>query len=71
IRHQRNLVFIGYRWSSERVSASPIHLWQNLKALPDVPQALLAMGLVFMFGYWGRSVHWFRHRGSQRNDQPQ
>ena len=58
IRHQRNLVFIGYRWSSERVSASPIHLWQNLKALPDVPQALLAMGLVFMFGYWGWSFLW-------------
>ncbi|MEM9152163.1 MAG: alpha/beta hydrolase [Cyanobacteria bacterium P01_F01_bin.3] len=58
IRHKRNLVFVGYRWSSERVSARPLHLWRNLRALPDVPQALLAIGLVFMLSYWGWSFLW-------------
>jgi len=58
IRNRRNLVFVGYRWSSERVSARPLHLWRNLRALPDVPQALLAVGLAFMFSYWGWSFLW-------------
>ncbi len=58
IRNRRNLVFVGYRWSSERVSARPLHLWQNLRALPDVPQTLLAIGLVFMLSYWGWSFLW-------------
>ncbi|MGD1898415.1 MAG: alpha/beta hydrolase [Phormidesmis sp.] len=53
IRQRRNLVFVGYRWSSEKVSASPLHLWRNLRALPDVPQAVLAIGLSFMLTYWG------------------
>ena len=58
IRNRQNLVFVGYRWSSERVSANPLHLWRNLRALPDVPQALLAAGLVFMLSYWGWSFLW-------------
>ena len=55
IRSRRNLVFVGYRWSSERVSATPINLWRNLRALPDVPQSLLGIGLIFMLTYWGWS----------------
>ncbi|MEL6551913.1 MAG: hypothetical protein AAFQ63_00430 [Cyanobacteria bacterium J06621_11] len=55
IKSRKNLVFVGYRWSSERVSARPMHLWQNLRALPDVPQALLGIGLVFMLIYWSWS----------------
>jgi len=55
IRQRDNLVFIGYRWSSEKVSIRPLHLWRNLRALPDVPQALLGIGLVFMLTYWGWS----------------
>ncbi|MEL6490033.1 MAG: alpha/beta hydrolase [Cyanobacteria bacterium J06621_3] len=58
IRDRRNLVFVGYRWSSEKVSAQPMHLWRNIRALPDVPQALLAAGLIFMFAYWGWSFLW-------------
>ncbi len=56
IRHRRNLVFVGYRWSSEKVSANPRHLWRSLRALPDVPQAMLAIALVFMLTYWGWSL---------------
>jgi len=55
IRARQNLVFVGYRWSSEKISAHPKHLWHNLRALPDVPQALLAIALVFMLTYWGWS----------------
>ncbi len=53
IRQRRNLVFIGYRWSSERFSLRPRHLWRNLRALPEVPQGLLASGLVLVLLYWG------------------
>lgn len=53
IRGRRNLVFIGYRWSSERVSVQPLQLWRNIRALPDVLQAFLGMGLAFMLSYWG------------------
>lgn len=53
IRQRRNLVFIGYRWSSERFSLRPRHLWSNLRALPEVPQGLLASGLVLVLLYWG------------------
>ena len=53
IRARRNLIFIGYRWSSERVSVRPLQLWRNVRALPDVPQALLGAGLAFMLSYWG------------------
>ncbi len=55
VRCRKNLVFVGYRWSSEKISAHPKHLWRNLRALPDVPQALLAVALVFMLVYWGWS----------------
>ncbi|MEO1620395.1 MAG: alpha/beta hydrolase, partial [Cyanobacteria bacterium J06632_3] len=58
IRQRRNLVFIGYRWSSERVSLHPLHLWRNVRALPDVPQALLGLGLAFMLIYWGWTLFW-------------
>ncbi len=43
IRQHRNLVFVGYRWSSERILFTPAHLWANIGALPSVPKALLAM----------------------------
>ncbi|MEO1396502.1 MAG: alpha/beta hydrolase [Cyanobacteria bacterium J06634_5] len=53
IRHRRNLVFVGYRWSSERLSAKPRHLWNNLRALPDVPQFILGIGGALVILYWG------------------
>ncbi len=52
IRQRRNLVFIGYRWSSERLSLRPRHLWRNLRALPEVPQGVLASGLALVLLYW-------------------
>lgn len=48
IRKQKNLVFVGYRWSSEQIR--PDKLWDNLKALPDVPRNLLIAGL-FLLGF--------------------
>ncbi|MEL6880273.1 MAG: hypothetical protein AAFP09_07085 [Cyanobacteria bacterium J06607_10] len=51
IRQRRNLVFIGYRWSSEQLSLHPIQLWRNLRALPDVPQAALIVGILFVLAY--------------------
>ena len=56
IRQRRNLVFIGYRWSSERLSLRPRHLWRNLRALPEVPQGVLASGLALVLLYWGWAV---------------
>jgi hypothetical protein len=53
IRQRKNSVFIGYRWSSERLSLRPKHLWANIRALPDVPQGVLAVGLLFVLLYWG------------------
>ncbi|MEL7401600.1 MAG: hypothetical protein AAFN68_13660, partial [Pseudomonadota bacterium] len=53
IRRRRNLVFIGYRWSSERLSFGPKHLWANLRALPNVPQAILALGISVIAIAWG------------------
>ncbi|MEL7354912.1 MAG: hypothetical protein AAFN38_26145, partial [Cyanobacteria bacterium J06560_5] len=51
IRQRRNLIFIGYRWSSEQLSLHPIQLWRNLRALPDVPQASLIIGILFVLAY--------------------
>ena len=48
VRQQRNLVFIGYRWSSEQIPRDPMKLLSNLKALPDVPRTLLIIGLVLL-----------------------
>ncbi len=48
IRQQQNLVFIGYRWSSEQIPRDPMTLLNNLKALPDVPRTLLIFGLVLL-----------------------
>lgn len=56
IRQRRNLVFIGYRWSSERLSLKPRHLWRNLRALPEVPQGVLALGLALVLLYWSWAV---------------
>ncbi|NEP15602.1 MAG: alpha/beta hydrolase [Leptolyngbya sp. SIO4C1] len=47
IRHKRNAVFIGYRWSSENFSIAPKHLWANLRALPSAPKLLLKLGGFF------------------------
>ena len=48
IRQQPNLVFIGYRWSSEQIPRDPMKLLGNLRALPDVPRTLLVLGLVLL-----------------------
>ncbi|MEM9090500.1 MAG: alpha/beta hydrolase [Cyanobacteria bacterium P01_F01_bin.53] len=52
IRQRRNLVFVGYRWSSERLSARPRNLWKNLRALPNVPQWILFCSSLFVSIYW-------------------
>ncbi|MGC1307983.1 MAG: alpha/beta hydrolase [Phormidesmis sp.] len=52
IRQRRNLVFVGYRWSSERMSLRPGALWKNVRALPVVPQAVLGIGLAIILLYW-------------------
>lgn len=44
IQNKRNVVFIGYRWSSENFSITPSNLRRNLKALPPLPKALLTVG---------------------------
>ncbi|MEM9904305.1 MAG: alpha/beta hydrolase [Cyanobacteria bacterium P01_D01_bin.44] len=51
IKDKSNVVFIGYRWSSESFSMMPKHLIRNLKALPPIPKGLLIMGTV-MSGVW-------------------
>ena len=43
---RRNVVFIGYRWSSESLRLHPLHLWQNFHALPPLPRGLLVLGLM-------------------------
>lgn len=65
IRSRRNVVFVGYRWSSERMSLSAGSFWNNVIALPDIPRwiLLLSMALVLRFvvwpvmtGQWGRAL---------------
>ena len=56
ISQNRNLVFVGYRWSSEQVFRKPQELLDNLKALPDVPRNLLGIGLVLVVLYFGGLV---------------
>ncbi len=56
ISQNRNLVFIGYRWSSEQILFNPKHLWVNLKALPSVPRAVLSVGLVLVLLYFGGMI---------------
>lgn len=51
--HRRNLVFIGYRWPSEKILYKLPQLARNLKALPGVPRMLLAIGLVLVVLYTG------------------
>ncbi|MEL6248948.1 MAG: alpha/beta hydrolase [Cyanobacteria bacterium J06627_15] len=50
IAQRRNIVFIGYRWSSESLSVTPLNLWRNFHALPPLPQGLLVLGLLLTFG---------------------
>ncbi len=52
ISQNRNLVFVGYRWSSEQIMLNPQHWWMNLKALPSVPKAVLSLGLVLVMLYF-------------------
>jgi pimeloyl-ACP methyl ester carboxylesterase len=56
ISQHRNLVFIGYRWSSEQILFKPKHLWLNLEALPSVPRAVLSVGLVLVLLYFGGMI---------------
>ncbi len=65
IRQRRNIVFVGYRWSSERMSLSAISFWKNVIALPDIPRwiLILSMALVLRFvawpivtGPWGKAL---------------
>ncbi|MGB3300953.1 MAG: alpha/beta hydrolase, partial [Phormidesmis sp.] len=56
ISQNRNLVFVGYRWSSEQIFRKPKELLENLKALPDVPRNLLWMGIVLVVLYFGGLV---------------
>ena len=58
IRDRQNLVFVGYRWSSERFSFLPGNLWANARALPDVLQGLLATGLFVFIGHWSWTLLW-------------
>ncbi|MEM8807806.1 MAG: alpha/beta hydrolase [Cyanobacteria bacterium P01_G01_bin.38] len=51
IKDKSNVVFIGYRWSSESFSMTPKHLLRNLKALPPIPKGLLIVGTL-MSGVW-------------------
>ncbi|MEO1400258.1 MAG: alpha/beta hydrolase [Cyanobacteria bacterium J06635_1] len=51
IKDRSNVVFIGYRWSSESFSMTPKNLIQNLKALPPIPKWLLTSGTL-MSGVW-------------------
>ena len=51
IRQRRNLVFVGYRWSSERLSFRPRNLWRNLRALPQAPQGMLAIASTLLVSY--------------------
>jgi hypothetical protein len=53
ISQHRNLVFIGYRWSSERILFNPQHLLVNLQALPNVPRAVLTIGSILVLLYLG------------------
>ncbi len=48
ISGKSNLVFVGYRWSSEQISRGFVPLYGNLRALPDVPKAILTIGLVLL-----------------------
>ncbi|MFK8181946.1 MAG: alpha/beta hydrolase [Phormidesmis sp.] len=56
VSQRRNLVFIGYRWPSEKILYEPSQLAKNLKALPGVPRMLLAFGLVLLGLYVGDVV---------------
>lgn len=56
MRQRRNLVFIGYRWPSENILYRPSQLASNLQALPNVPRALFAIGLILLVLYTGDVV---------------
>lgn len=49
LRNQQNLVFIGYRWSSERVDFSVESFRMAIKALPLLPLFLLLGGGLIAF----------------------
>ena len=66
IRSQRNLVFVGYRWSSERLSVKLANVWANTRALPDVPQAFLALSILIVLCYWGWTILWGHPQGMNR-----
>lgn len=53
ILRRRNVVFIGYRWSSESLQLHPLHLWQNFHALPRLPRVLLVVGVLLAVGLVG------------------
>ncbi|MGB7083912.1 MAG: alpha/beta hydrolase, partial [Phormidesmis sp.] len=57
IRHRKNLVFVGYRWSSERLSLRPRHLWKNLIALPYAPKVILGIGLACIGLRWAWALY--------------
>ncbi|MEM6448782.1 MAG: alpha/beta hydrolase [Cyanobacteria bacterium P01_D01_bin.105] len=56
MKARRNLVFIGYRWPSENILYKPSELASNLRALPNVPRMLLAVGLLLLVTYIGDVV---------------
>jgi hypothetical protein len=56
IAQKRNVVFIGYRWSSEQMLVKPHQLWKSLQALPNVPRAVLGAGLILLALYFGGIV---------------
>ena len=58
IREQKNLVFVGYRWSSERLSMKLSNLWANARALPDTLQGALAIGVFVFVSYWLWTLLW-------------
>lgn len=58
IRAQKNQVFVGYRWSSERLSMLPGNWWLNVRALPITLQSILAAAVITFFGYWSWMLLW-------------
>lgn len=48
MRDRDNLVFVGYRWPSEKILNKPQELAANLRALPSIPRALFWIGAVLL-----------------------
>ena len=66
IRAQKNLVFVGYRWSSERLSMKLSNVWANTRALPDTLQGALATGLFIFLSCWLWTLLWHPPEGVNR-----